>query len=66
MTTTLSEDMLITVEPDYNDIGLYNTSPITSDVLWYQLIPHCQHNIIILGYNNTRVTTTSVYTTPRL
>jgi hypothetical protein len=32
---------LITVEPGYNDIGLYDTSSITSDILWYQLIPHC-------------------------
>jgi hypothetical protein len=30
-----------TVEPGYNDIGLYDTSPITSDILWYQLIRHC-------------------------
>jgi hypothetical protein len=30
-----------TVEPGYNDIGLYDTSHIASDVLWYQLIPHC-------------------------
>jgi hypothetical protein len=30
-----------TVEPGYNDIGLYETSPITSDILWYQLIRHC-------------------------
>jgi hypothetical protein len=29
------------VEPGYNDIGLYDTSPIASDILWYQLIPHC-------------------------
>jgi hypothetical protein len=29
-----------TVEPVYNDIGLYDTSYITSDILWYQLIPH--------------------------
>ena len=28
-----------TVEPAYN-IGLCNTSPITTDILWYQLIPH--------------------------
>ena len=27
--------------PGYNEIGLYDTSPITSDILWYQLIPHC-------------------------
>ena len=30
-----------TVEPGYNDIGLSDTSSITSDILWYQLIPHC-------------------------
>jgi hypothetical protein len=28
------------VEPGYNDIGFY-TSSIASDILWYQLIPHC-------------------------
>jgi hypothetical protein len=27
------------VESGYNDIGLYGTTPITSDILWYQLIP---------------------------
>jgi hypothetical protein len=31
----------ITVEPGYNDIGLYDTSPIQSDILWYQLIYYC-------------------------
>jgi hypothetical protein len=31
----------ITVEPGYNDTGLYDISPITSDILWYQLISHC-------------------------
>jgi hypothetical protein len=31
-----------TVEPGYNDIGLYETSPILSDFLWCQfVIPHC-------------------------
>jgi hypothetical protein len=25
----------------YNDISLYQTSLITSDILWYQLIPQC-------------------------
>jgi hypothetical protein len=28
-----------TVEPGYNDIGLCDTSPITSGILWYQSIP---------------------------
>jgi hypothetical protein len=32
---------LSTVEPDYNGAGLGDTSSITSDVLWYQLIPYC-------------------------
>ena len=30
-----------TVEPVYNDIGLYDTLSITSLMLWYQLIRHC-------------------------
>ena len=30
-----------TVESGYNDIGLYSTLLIASDILWYQLIPHC-------------------------
>ena len=34
MTTTLSEDKLITVQPGY-DIDLYVTSSIASDILWY-------------------------------
>ena len=25
-----------------NGIGLCGTSPVASDVLWYQVIPHCQ------------------------
>jgi hypothetical protein len=29
-----------TLKPGYNDIGLGDTSPIASDVLWYQIIPH--------------------------
>jgi hypothetical protein len=29
------------VEPGYNDIDSCDTSLIKSDVLWYQLIPHC-------------------------
>jgi hypothetical protein len=28
-----------TVEPGYNDIGLYDTSSIASDILLYKLIP---------------------------
>jgi hypothetical protein len=30
-----------TVEPGYNNIGLCDTPPITSDILWYHLIPQC-------------------------
>jgi hypothetical protein len=30
-----------TVDPGYNDIGLYDTSFIKSDILWFQLIRHC-------------------------
>jgi len=30
-----------TVEPGYNDIGLYDTLSIASYILRYQLIPYC-------------------------
>jgi hypothetical protein len=29
------------VEPGYNDIGLYDTSSIASDILSYQLLAQC-------------------------
>jgi len=41
------------VEPGYNDIGLYEKSSVASDILWYQLIPHCSRHVMLLGYNNT-------------
>jgi hypothetical protein len=41
------------VEPGYNDIGLYDTSPIASDIVWYQFLS-VNHNIILLGYNDTK------------
>ena len=28
------------VEPGYNDIDLYDISPVASDIPWYQLILH--------------------------
>jgi hypothetical protein len=37
----LVQSFAVTVEPGYNDIGPYNTSLIASNILWYQLIPHC-------------------------
>jgi hypothetical protein len=30
-----------TDEPVYNDTSLHDTSPIESEILWYQLIRHC-------------------------
>jgi hypothetical protein len=30
-----------TAETGYNNIDLCDTSPITSDILWYQFIPYC-------------------------
>jgi len=30
-----------TVDPSYNDIGLCDNSSIASDILLYQLLPHC-------------------------
>jgi hypothetical protein len=32
--------MSMAVEPCYNDIGLYETLFIASDILWFQLIPN--------------------------
>jgi hypothetical protein len=32
--------VLYTVKAGYNDVGLCDTSPIASDILWYELIPH--------------------------
>jgi hypothetical protein len=29
-----------TLESGYNDIGLCDTLPLASDILWYQLIPY--------------------------
>jgi len=39
--TNTSLKFQYSVEPGYNDIDLYDTSSITSDILWYQTIPHC-------------------------
>jgi hypothetical protein len=44
-----------TIQPCYNDIGLYDISVIASGILWYQLIPRCYHNFWLLSYNNTRL-----------
>ena len=30
-----------TVKPGYNNTGLYDTLPVASDILWYQVIHHC-------------------------
>lgn len=40
-----------TGEPAYNDVGLFNISYITSVVK----ILTVNHNITLLGYNNTRL-----------
>jgi hypothetical protein len=48
------DDIKSTVEPASNDIFLYDTSSITSDILWHQLIP-VNHNIILLGYKDIRL-----------
>jgi hypothetical protein len=44
-----------TVEPGCKDIGLYDTLPITADFLRYQLFLTVNRNIIVLGYNDTRL-----------
>jgi hypothetical protein len=40
LTKTNQQRDVYRVEPGYNNIGLYDTSSVTSDVLLYQLIPH--------------------------
>jgi hypothetical protein len=42
-------------EPDYNDIGLYDTSSITSMFRGANYFRTFNRNIILLGYNNTRL-----------
>jgi len=36
-----SFDYLDKMAPGHNDIGLYDTSSIASDIPWYELIPRC-------------------------
>jgi hypothetical protein len=36
-----------TVETGYNDIDLCDTSSIALDILWYQLIPPFDNNILL-------------------
>jgi len=45
------------VKPGCRDIGLYDISPITSYILWYQLIP----NMILLGYNDARLLLSKIF-----
>ena len=40
---------MITVDPAYNDIGLYGSSYIASHMLYY-LTPNI---VVLLGYNDT-------------
>jgi hypothetical protein len=44
-----------TVEPGYNDIGLYDASLIESDFCGTNQFVTVNHNITHLGYNNTRL-----------
>ena len=43
-----------TGEPRYNDIGLYDTSSLASDIPCYQFLT-VNRNIILLGYNDIRL-----------
>jgi hypothetical protein len=53
-TRSVLNNVINTVEPGYNDVGLNDTSLMQSDILWYQLAT-VNHNITLLGYNNTRL-----------
>ena len=50
-----------TVEPGYNDICLYDTSSITSDILWYQFFTVNRY-VILPGYNDITLCNTSCIT----
>lgn len=41
--------LVYTMESSYNDIGLCDTSSITSDKLWLQLLSHCLKKHYIPG-----------------
>ena len=41
LASILQTHLINTVERGYNDVGLYDTSSITSDIMCYQLIRHC-------------------------
>jgi hypothetical protein len=41
LASILQTHLINTVERGYNNVGLYDTSSITSDILCYQLIRHC-------------------------
>jgi len=41
------------LEPAYNDIGLYDTSPIGSDICGTNKYLAVNRNIMLLGYNDT-------------
>jgi hypothetical protein len=47
-------ECLYIVEPGYNDSGLSDTSSVATDILWYQFRT-VNRNIILFGYNNTRL-----------
>jgi hypothetical protein len=39
------------MKPGYNDIALYDTSSIATDILWYQLVLLLNRNVTLLDYN---------------
>jgi len=41
LAATLGLYSSVITTPLYNDIGLYDTPPTTSHILWYQSIPQC-------------------------
>jgi hypothetical protein len=50
------KNISVLVESGYNEISLYDTSCIASDILWYAfVILRVSHNIKLLLYNNARL-----------
>jgi len=53
-----------TVEPGNNELGLRGTSPVASDILWYQFIYLCLFITLHFSVITTLVHNDTVYSVP--
>jgi hypothetical protein len=52
------------VEPGYNELGLRGTSPIASDILWYQFSSLCLSITLHCSVITTLVYNDTIYSVP--